>query len=222
MRQRIVLFDVWRRGGVDVARVLSFARKRVCWLREWVCFLALWIGAGFHVFGQESQSLDSTWRVQVGGRSALVNADGTFTILNVGVPPQFGSVSSQANGTALPYYARLIGFKANGGQLRYVYSDPLEIIPGKTIRIAADQLTFSDALPEAVISLSLAVNPVRLGVGATARLRAIAVMADRSRRDVTAPANRAVYIQQSGCGLRLCRRDCCRAFCGDCSSFGRL
>ena len=100
MRQGIVLFDGWRRGRVDGARVLRLARKRVCWLRGWVCLLALWIGAGVHVFGQESQSLDSTWRVQVGGRSALVNADGTFTILNVGVPPQFGVVSSQANGTA--------------------------------------------------------------------------------------------------------------------------
>ena len=193
MRQGIVLFDVWRRCGVDLARISRFARKRVCWLRGWVCFLALWIGAGFHVFGQESQSLDSTWRVQVGGRSALVNADGTFTILNVGVPPQFGSVSSQANGTALPYYARLIGFKADGGQLHYVYSDPLEIIPGQTIRITADQLTFSDALPEVVISLSLAVNPARLGLGETAQLQLTAAMVDGSRRDVTAPVNRAVY-----------------------------
>ena len=194
MRQGIVFFEVWRRGGVDVARVLSFARKGVNrLLGGWVCFLALWIGAGFHAFGQESQSLDSTWRVQVGGRSAWVNPDGTFTILNIGVPPQFAPDSSQANGTALPYYARLIGFKAEGGQLRYVYSDALEIIPGQTIRIAANQLTFSDTLPVVVTSLSLAADPARLGVGATARLRVIASMADGSRRDVTALANRTVY-----------------------------
>ena len=178
---------------MDVARVLSFARRPVYWLRGWVCLLALLIGAGFHAFAQESQSLDSTWRVQVGGRSAWVNPDGTFTILNVGVPPQFAPDSSQANGTALPYYARLIGFKAEGGQLRYVYSDALEIIPGQTIRIAANQLTFSDTLPTAVISLSLAANPARLNVGTTAQLRATASMANGSRQDVTAPANRTVY-----------------------------
>ena len=131
--------------------------------------------------------------MQVGGRSAWVNPDGTFTILNIGVPPQFAPAPSQTNETPFPYYARLIGFKAEGGQLRYAYSDPLEIIPGKTIRIAANQLTFSDTLPPAVISLSLAANPARLSVGATAQLRTISLMTNGSRQDVTASENHTVY-----------------------------
>ena len=194
MRQGIVLFELWKRSGVDVVGVLHFAHTSVGrWCGGWVCFLAIWIGVGFYAFGQETQSLDSTWRVQVGSRSARVNPDGTFTILNVGVPPQFASTLSQSDETALPYYARLIGFKAEGRQLRYVYSDPLEIIPGKMIRIEANQLTFSDTPPAAVILLSLAANPARLSVGATAQLQVTASMADGSRRDVTAPTNRTVY-----------------------------
>ncbi len=158
-----------------------------------MCCRAFLAGVGLlAVFSLEAQSLDSTWRVQVAGRSARVNPDGTFTILNIGIPPQFAPANP--NALPLPYYARLIGFKTFGQQLRYVHSKPLKITPGETVQIEAGQLIFSDTLPAVVTTLSLTANPDRLStIGATTQLQTTAFLAGGRLQDVTASASRTVY-----------------------------
>lgn len=153
------------------------------WLRAFV-LCATWTPALLC-----AQILDSSWQVQIAGQSVRVHPDGSFRISNIG-----SNLRNQTRSSALPHFARLIGFKAEGEQLRYVYSAPLEIRPGATIEISPNQLTFSDALPFVVTSLSL-VSPQNelTAIGASTQLRLIATYLDGSTRDVTASTQKTRY-----------------------------
>ncbi|MCS1411439.1 MAG: hypothetical protein M2R45_04639 [Verrucomicrobia subdivision 3 bacterium] len=158
------------------------------------CFLLIVAGLMTALFFTRAQPLDQSWRVRVSGQTVRVNPDGTFSIPNVGITPQPTVAQSNPDNPSAPYYARLIGFKVNGAQLRYVYSDPLEITPGNTIQLTSNQLTFSDTLPIVVTSLSLTSNSTQLtSIGATTQLQLMAAMADGTQNDVTGSQHQTVY-----------------------------
>ena len=148
-----------------------------------------------------AQSLDETWQVQIGGQTVQVQADGSFRIPNVRIEPQSALIQTNPNAPTLPHYARVIGFKADGQTLRYVYSPPIEIQSGATIEISPDQLTFSDSLPIMVTKLALSAGRTQLpGASETTQLQLQATYTDGSAADVTLANQQTVY-QSSNAGI---------------------
>ncbi len=142
----------------------------------------------------QAQSLDQTWRVKVAGQTVAVAADGSFIVPNIRSAPQSALIQTNPNAPTIPYFARLVGFKAEGNQIRYVFSDPLEIKPGETIEVPPEQLTFSNTLPHIVTALRLTSTRTTIpAIGNTAQLTTTATTLDGTQSDVSTRALHTVY-----------------------------
>ena len=155
------------------------------------------LGIGIIVFvilcGSAMAQLDESWTLSVGGRTVTANADGSFQILNVPAPDQFGPGGP---GTAPDFvsddFVRLTGFKTVGGVTEYVYSEPFRINQGQTFTIK--NLTFtSTPVPLPQFIRMTAAPPTLTAIGATSQLTVTATMADGSTQDVTSSSAWTVY-----------------------------
>ena len=165
----------------------SFRVNPVHFLRGWL--LAWVLLCSDPAFAQQ---LDDSWQVRVAGRSVRVRSDGSFEIPYV----ESNSSDSPSDGPeqTLPQYSRLIGFKPDGNQLRYVYSAPFEIRAGARIELRTSDLTFSDQLPFVATTLSLSAERTRLDrPEESTQLRLLAKYLNGNETDVTQEATRTFF-----------------------------
>ena len=146
-----------------------------------LCVSLLWILS----FNANAQQLDDTWTVSAGGRVVQVNADGSFEILNIPAPDQFGP-----DGPGSPPdfvgddFIRLVGYRTVGGVTQYVVSEPFQVTRGEPFTIT--NFTFPTIPPLIPESISMVVDqPVLTTIGATAQATVTASFVNDPDTDIT-------------------------------------
>jgi IgGFc binding protein len=146
--------------------------------------------------------LDSSWSLVVGGQTVRADDNGGALIPNITTPDQFGENGS---GTAPDFvsddFLRLTGQKTEGGQTRYVWSQPFQIRNRETYFISIADLTFSDTpLVKPEFIRVTAPKTLLNTVGETVQLATTAISpditpdpADNPTEDVTPRAKFTVY-----------------------------
>ena len=137
--------------------------------------------------GNSAAQLDDTWLITVRGQTVVPEPDGSFVVRNISAPDDFGP-----DGPGSPRdnisddFVRLTGVSTAGGTTRYVFSEPFQIVQGRAVFIATDDLVFTNIpppLPDRIMAVPD--EPVLTSIGATTQVRVTATLADGSEQDVT-------------------------------------
>lgn len=143
--------------------------------------------------GQTPPVLDQSWTVTVNGRSATVNADGTFLVPNVAAPDLFGPGGP---GTAPDFlsddFLRLTAVRCINGVTEYAFSDWFQITTGSRYRFG--QLTLTNTPPPSVNTLRVsAAREVLNQIGQTTQLATSARLNSGVNQDVTPRTSWTTY-----------------------------
>ncbi len=156
------------------------------------CVLTVLVGAAsLHA---QTQRIDETWTVTVGGQTVFPNPDGSFRVPNIIAIDTVGDGISDD-------FLRVIAIGIGpGGQAKYASSDPFRLSRGETFRTEA--LTFSDNPFDLVRSLRIQA-PDELDVGNTATLVTTATLSDDREVDVSSVFDGTNYRSSNPAILRI-------------------
>ncbi len=133
----------------------------------------------------QTERLDETWTVTVGGQTVFPNADGSFRVPNI--------IAVDADGDNVgDDLIRVIAIGTGpGGQAKYAYSDPFLLSQGQTFDI--DVLTFSNELPAEIVRSVQIEGPDELSVGDVESLLIIATLEDGQEVPVPTEGDGTTY-----------------------------
>lgn len=132
-----------------------------------------------------SAQLDPSWRVGAGGQTSVVASDGSFRIVNIASPDNFGVGGP---GTAPDFLAdefiRVLGTNTVDGITRYAFSEPFQIENGK--RYVVPHIFVTTTPPPLPTKITMSVPPTVLTApGQSLQVAVSGVLGDGSTVDLT-------------------------------------
>jgi formylglycine-generating enzyme required for sulfatase activity len=163
---------------------------RHLYIASLICVLILITHKGY---GQSE--LDELWELKLGGQIIKVDKNGRFEFSNISVPDVFGAAGPGSPPDFVSDFpVRIAGVRRFGGVTRYVFSKPMYVRSGRTLRIGDADLTFTDTpipLPE-----SLTISAPRrtmTAIGQTVPLTVTSKQLGGGALDVTASSQWTTY-----------------------------
>ncbi len=149
-----------------------------------VFFLTLFVLLGNQVDAQ-TERLDETWTVTVGGQTVFPNPDGSFRV------PNLISVDADSDGLGDDLLRVIAVGTSPGGQAKYAYSGRFRLSQGQTFDI--DVLTFSNELPAEIVRSVQIEGPDEVSVGDIETLTVTAILEDGQEFPIQTEAAGTTY-----------------------------